>query len=659
MIVRRRAWLSDLLLSTFLVAVNLAVCWRLFKVEYTGHFYSIEGAFIAIARYITRHWGDLSWWPLWHCGMPFHDTYVPLLHLVVAGVAAAGHISAARAYHSVIGAAYALGPAALYFMALRLGTSRGAAFLAALFYSLLSPSALLMPDFARDIGGIWYARRLQVLAVYGEGPHVSAMTLHPIAILALQNLLVRRTARALAFAAVAIAAIFLTNIPGTMALGVMVFCWICAQPAKQWRMAWTVAVAASVMAYALACYGVPPSSFRTVVTNVDATHPGFTNSLQFGPLPQVLVLGIVAAAGWLLSRRVQSLPVRFALLYFPLLAGMSLTADFQKFELLPQVGRLHLEMEMGACLLLGLIAWRLYNAGPRWTRLTLAAVALVAVVLQIRHYRASARGFTQPADLSMRSEYTTARWLDANIGGQRVYVTGSTSFWLNAFTDTPQVIGCCDQGYSIGLLRDAAFHINAAVSPAETEESIAWLRALGAAAIVVNGPTSTDEYKDIHIPERFERILPALHRENGDTVLSLQQGEPSLAHVLRADEAVPVPGQSRDVMRYAAAIGDSSRAAARLEWLSSSAARIRTQSHRGELISVQVTWSTGWRALVSGAPRSVRADGLGFILIDPQCEGDCEISLNWTGLPDSTWSAAITAVALLLVVAAITVNYRF
>jgi hypothetical protein len=37
----------------------------------------VEGYFIAIARYISGHWGDFSWFPLWHCGMPYQDTYVP------------------------------------------------------------------------------------------------------------------------------------------------------------------------------------------------------------------------------------------------------------------------------------------------------------------------------------------------------------------------------------------------------------------------------------------------------------------------------------------------------------------------------------------------------------------------------------------------------
>ena len=165
------------------------------KIEYINQLASVDGFFIGIARYISTHWSDFSWFPLWHCGMPYQDTYVPMLHLVVAAVASLAHISAARAYHGVTGVAYALGPPALYWMAIRLGAPRGAAFLSALFYSLFSPSALLMPEMAKDLGGFWYGRRLQVMTVYGEGPHVAAMTLMPVVIVELLGEATRRVVR--------------------------------------------------------------------------------------------------------------------------------------------------------------------------------------------------------------------------------------------------------------------------------------------------------------------------------------------------------------------------------------------------------------------------------------------------------------------------------
>ena len=641
---------SNLAAFLALLALNLSISWRLLKVEYTNHFISVEGYFIALARYISGHWGDFSWFPLWHCGMPYQDTYVPLLHLVVAATSSLGHIPAARAYHGVTGVTYALGAPALYWMAVRLGAPRGAAFLSALCYSLFSPSALLMADVARDLGGFSYGRRLQVMTVYGEGPHVTAMTLLPVVILALQNALVKRSRRAVALAALSIALVFLTNIPGSMALGVAVFCWISAQPRDRHRAAWGVAAGASALAYGLACFGVPPSSMFRVGANVGDMHRGFSNSLHYGPLPLLLALGLVAAAGWLLARTRLPLTVRFAILFGALTGAMAATARSDTFELLPQVGRLHLEFEMGASLLLGCAIWALYPLPPRWTRPILLAILLGPPLIQWENYRERARLDIQRTDLDKRSEYTTARWLDANLHGGRVYVAGSTAFWLNAFSATPQLIGCCDQGQSMPVLNEAPYKVDIAVNPTITEEGIDWLRALGVQAMVVNGPASTDEYKGIQAPERFDGALPLLHRENGDSIYSVLPLGTSLAHVVRPEELVPHRGPGlfvfSDIRKYARATGDAARPPATFEWRGGGSARVRANLHPDDLLSVQVAWFPGWNAAVHGKPVAVTPDGMGFMVIQPHCRGDCEIDLAWTGPRDLPLAAAVSLATL-------------
>ena len=122
-----------------------------------------------------------------------------------------------------------------------------------------------------------------------------------------------------ALAALAIALVFLTNVPGTMALGLAVFCWLCAQPAERRKTAWRIAIGASMLAYGVACFGIPPSSLMTVGGNVAEMHRGFSNSMKHGPIWLLLVFIAVFAAGWLLDRfhrwgRPVRLPARFAIL---------------------------------------------------------------------------------------------------------------------------------------------------------------------------------------------------------------------------------------------------------------------------------------------------------------------------------------------------------
>ncbi|MGH9720537.1 MAG: hypothetical protein ACRD8O_10020 [Bryobacteraceae bacterium] len=114
-----------------LIAVNAWIIARLFRTEYTEWVSSIEGAYIGLARWIARHWTQLDWYPLWYGGVPFENTYPPLLHVVVAATAQATGMSEARAYHTVCGAMYCLGPVTLFWLTWRLSGSRWKGLLAA------------------------------------------------------------------------------------------------------------------------------------------------------------------------------------------------------------------------------------------------------------------------------------------------------------------------------------------------------------------------------------------------------------------------------------------------------------------------------------------------------------------------------------------------
>ena len=101
-----------ILSAAFLLLLNAFLTRRLFVTEYLDQMGSIEGAYIGLSRYWIENWRDLSWFPLWYGGIPFQNTYPPLLHAVVALVAAASRLSPALAYHVVTALSYSLGAAA-------------------------------------------------------------------------------------------------------------------------------------------------------------------------------------------------------------------------------------------------------------------------------------------------------------------------------------------------------------------------------------------------------------------------------------------------------------------------------------------------------------------------------------------------------------------
>jgi len=180
---RRRETLIAASLALALIALNALLCRELFYTEFTAWMSSIEGSYMSVSRWLRDNPGDLTWFPLWFTGMPFHRVYQPGFHAVVAGLAAATGLSIPRAYHFVCAAAYCCGPAALFLLFRGVTRRTGFAFAAGLLDSLVSPGCVFAAAIRQDTGHLLTARRYCDLVRYGEGPHVAAVLLTPIAIL--------------------------------------------------------------------------------------------------------------------------------------------------------------------------------------------------------------------------------------------------------------------------------------------------------------------------------------------------------------------------------------------------------------------------------------------------------------------------------------------
>src|SRR4051794_29394586 len=140
--VRRRAAFYAVLLA----AVNFYICRGLFFAEFTGHTNSIQGLWISMARLAGEHWFRPAWWPYQDAGVPFEHTYMPLVPASAAILAKIAHVSAARAFNSVMGLVLCLGPVILFLMIWRLSRMPGCAFWACLAYSITSPARALLPE---------------------------------------------------------------------------------------------------------------------------------------------------------------------------------------------------------------------------------------------------------------------------------------------------------------------------------------------------------------------------------------------------------------------------------------------------------------------------------------------------------------------------------
>jgi uncharacterized membrane protein YfhO len=69
------------------------------------------------------------------------------------------------------------------------------------------------------------------------------------------------------------------------------------------------------------------------------------------------------------------------------------------------------------------------------------------------------------------------------------------------------------------------------------------------------------------------------------------------------------------------------------------------------VIAVQVTYDRGWEAYANGKRQPIRGDAIGLMVIEPDCQGPCEISLRYTGGKERTVTRAMSFTAMLVAVA--------
>lgn len=582
--------------------------------------------------------------------MPFNTVYQPGFHLTVALLATVAHWQIPVAYHMLTALAYALGPVALFVLCAEAGDSRAFALVAAFIYSLYSPLALLAPAIRTDAGGYFNPRRLQVLIKYGEGPHITSLALLPIAIFLIHRAVTDGRRYAAVIAPLIIAAIALTNWPGSVGLSFAIVSYIVSRIGSQPPLHWSRLVAICTCAYAIVSPWIPPSTILSVVRNAqESDYMTFGYAQVFGWLAVLLLVMI----GHFRTRSVRPW-TRFFIYFFIISGSVAFGNLWFHLQLLPQAHRFQLEVEMA---LAGVVSRalctgfnRLTVRSMRWLLLTgFSALCLFQLRNDIQYAR------TQISSLSIekRVEYRMANAFKQLEGHKRVFAPGNVSLWMNLFTNVPQVAGCCDQGIPTMEHRIAPFVIYSGLNagPNDTAVSILWLQAYGANAVGVTGRRSTEPIKPFANPEKFDGVLPELWRDaDGDVIYEVPQFSASLAHVINRSDIIyraPINGLDTNPLKpYVKAIESRNYPRSPFTWINAHEARVEATFNAGQVLSVQITYDPRWRARINGLVRAVRADPLGMIVIEPECTGKCVIDLSFE--PKRDW-LRITQISAILV----------
>jgi hypothetical protein len=618
--------LSALYSVLALLALNVWVSARLFRTEFTPFMYSIEGSYVALARWYEVNWAHPGWFPLWYGGIPIENTYPPLLHHLTALFSFATGMTAVHSVHAVTAAFYCLGPVALFALVLRLTKSQWKAFAAGWLYSLISLSGFLLP-WVRA-GTVWSPVRLFALLTRDEMANIAGIALLLVALAAIHAALEYPLGWRTVLAVLASASVALTNWLGAVALVCGAFALLVTWKREEHdRPAFGRLVLIGVLAYALAAPWIPPSDIAALQRNAQ----GLSGSFPMGPWQYFYLVAWFAGAFAIgLVLRKTSIPEagRFALVFLFLMAVPPLGFEYFKIYALPQPFRYLLEMDAAFAMVIGIaLGSRRLCSKRRWSRvLTGVALACLAIVL-VPRARRDVHAWLPRFDITKTVEYQQAQYLNSHYRGQRVFVEGSTRYWFSAFADNPELGGGVDQGRSNPAIAHLTYAIPYRVG--NGPDTVALLKACGVRAIAVGGPHTRNLFHDFHDPAKFAGVIPEVWRDGDDVIYEIP-GSGSLAHVVNKDALVTTaPVDFPALTHFAAAIDDDPKT--RLVWNGPNHATVEANLVKPQVVSIQISYDPGWRATANGAALPTLKDALGFLVLEPDCHGSCTIDLIYDG----------------------------
>jgi len=653
--------------------LNLALVYPLFTGEYTAYIGSIESAFISDARFIVENYPNLTWNPLWYAGFPFHFFYAPVLPYLMAVVHwAYPPVSIPRAYRIITALSYCLGPSMLYIFVKYLTKRDAAAWIAAVTYSI-APSTMyfVIPSFGNFARSFSYAPwSIVVLTVYGEGPHITALTASPIAALAFLYALRNPRPRNYVFAVLAIDCVALTNLIGFFSLFLILLILfyselILGNATKKLK----TALLCLVIAYGLV-------AFQYDISYVAKFLP--YAQIRLAPTTTLIVVLIAVPLAWIFSsyvgKRRSLQPLLVSSLWFSVFAIITCLWYFYLIQLAPQANRYIPEANMGFAMLLGTVLAPILAVRRLESRLlilgrpqallraTVVAIILILLVFSSAPFLQSSWALTKPAvDMNKTPEYVISEWLSEHVHDERVYATGTIAFWLNVFSDVPQLRGGADGAAANPWWAHVTYQIN---TGSNSSLAVLWCKALNIRFVVVNYPNASTPYPDYVFPQKFEGTLPLRLLYKGFGIFEVPLARPELVQAVRQDDFERLQPISsvldyRSLKAYVDLVeGSNGGAECKYEILRANEITIEVSNSKEDTaLLVKMTFDDGWKAFVNNNEISITAVGPHFMLLHPNLSGSYLIRLTYMRSMYELIGLTITVCTLLVIGIVITFRY--
>jgi hypothetical protein len=341
---------------------------------------------------------------------------------------------------------------------------------------------------------------------------------------------------------------------------------------------------------------------------------------------------------------------------------------FFKIPLAPQSGRYIPELIISISLFLGIaatsISRKLLKAVPEslqsaWKPLMIVVTLVLIFTLQVA---TSTWELTQPNnDIERTPEYNLAQWLMDNNGHQRVYATGTVSFWLNVFTEIPQLRGGSDQGATNPWWIDAAIEINAGK---DEELSVLWCKALNIRYIIVVYPNADTPYYDYVFPNKFEKVLQLRHTYMGFSIFEVPLINSNLVQPvdvtsLQDLETIKRIDDVKALQRYVSLVEAEHTATVYVRYDEVDRLEIEvTNATEKTHILVKMTYDERWKGSIDGRSVTITAVGPDLMLINPNKQGNYTLELVCGKSVSETIGIAITISTILILLVFTAHNFK-
>lgn len=668
------AFVRQFLIAAALFGLNVALVYPLFTGDLTQYPRSIESAFLSDAKFIFDEYPNIGWYPYWYLGFPFHLSYTLLLPYLLALIHLIfRYISIPQAYRMTTALMYVLSPVTLFLFVRYLTRRDLSASLSAIAYTLSPPFLYGFYRYAPwgyyEFGAPW---SLVVMMIYGEGPHIFGLTIIPIAALLFLRALRSPSHSRSVIAALSFSIVALVNLIALYALLFVVIIillpeFILGEKKQKLKAAFYTIV----VAYGLSSFQYDASFIMaSAAVGIPRELVGFPwlaaiiGMIVAFPLLMLLISNLARK----LAREGQLEQWIISLLWVGVFFSLVFFSHYLNIPLAPQYHRYIPELNLGIAFLFGLIStWiydRLRNLRLGHARANISAalprafilILLILVACSSSPFVRTSRIITQPSpNFTNWPEYVVANWLTANGNGQRVYATGTIAFWLNVFSNIPQLRGGADQGATNPWWSHVSHQVN---TGEDGSLAVLWFKALNIKYVVVDYPNASTAYKDYVHPEKFEKLLPLRYHASGVSIFEVPLRHPELVQVVnfaRIERLEPIRSvlDRENLSAYIDLIENPETSAKySYEIESPDSIRIKVQnSTRASAVLVKMTYDEGWRAYLRGGEVRPAPVGPYFMLIYPNMEEAYEIQLVFTKKSSEVAAYAITVFTLVYIMA--------